>query len=215
MWSPPKSRWSTNFSVMWSGVHVVHVVHLESNWRPPGIQVDFGQNLAGLSAKANPPGVHLESMGECKVLEKGIPIEIAYSLPFGRQVITRLHRTLVKRYIHCNNICKLSHPIQEPAPSIFYFFSQHVGLLMATWFHQCRGYYAMQGRDFGPANKYLDDPSQFKFQLVLCQDDWRVEKKLTLTAYKPCQGWKKTVQGMNILPSSRQKSKMHIIHGPP
>ena len=58
MWSPPKSRWSTNFGVTWNGVHIVHVVHLESNWRPPGIQVDFGQNLAGLSAKANPPGIY-------------------------------------------------------------------------------------------------------------------------------------------------------------
>ena len=61
-WSscPPQFRWSTNSGVMWSGVHVVHLVHLESNWSSPGIQVDFGQNLAGLSAKVNPPGLQMD-----------------------------------------------------------------------------------------------------------------------------------------------------------
>ena len=64
MWSPPQFRWSTNSGVMWSGVHVVH---LESNWSSPGIQVDFGQNLAGLSAKVNPPGLQVDSRWTCGI----------------------------------------------------------------------------------------------------------------------------------------------------
>jgi len=58
MWSPLTSY----IRCMWSGVHRVHLEFLRSIWSPGGFQVEFGHNLAGLSAKENPPEVHLESI---------------------------------------------------------------------------------------------------------------------------------------------------------
>ena len=50
---------------------------MQSIWSPDKLQVDFGNYLAGPSANENPPGlhvessgVHLESMGQGKVLPK-------------------------------------------------------------------------------------------------------------------------------------------------
>ena len=58
MWSPLTSY----IRCMWSGVHGVHLEFLRSIWSPGEFQVEFGCNLAGLSAKENPPEVHLESI---------------------------------------------------------------------------------------------------------------------------------------------------------
>ena len=67
--------------VEWGGRHGLHVESLESTWSPSGIHLEPDNNLAGLPAKKNPPGFHvenvesmippgfhLESMGEGKVL---------------------------------------------------------------------------------------------------------------------------------------------------
>jgi hypothetical protein len=78
-WSPPKI--SSVKQVEWGGLLGLHVECLESTRKPSGLQVDLEKKLAGLPAKENPHGlqlesisppgvhgVHLESMGECKVL---------------------------------------------------------------------------------------------------------------------------------------------------
>ena len=71
VWSPPGMHLESTWNA--SGVHLECIwsppgMHLESTWNASGVQVEFGKYLAGLPAKENPHGLHLESMGEGKVL---------------------------------------------------------------------------------------------------------------------------------------------------